>query len=216
MRFHLGKGGKFCQSYILLVFRNSEGLSCKACRSLPEISAYWEQFGSMLFPTKREGPWPPHLCWVPLWVGQYCMPAGFGPLLLTCDGLCHPLLGTSPAPAGQEMLWARRTQRPGKTPPLRSGLDGTCSPSSCNLGSYMSILSSLKSCRGTWTLSSTPLRLIFQIVISEGVPVMPVSRCWWSDAPSFWEHFPPAQLPWAAQTLGSTGAMSWAGPASST
>ena len=29
------------------------------------------------------------------------------PLLLACEGLCHPRLGAGSAPAAQEMLWAR-------------------------------------------------------------------------------------------------------------
>lgn len=30
-----------------------------------------------------------------------------GPLLLTCEGLCHPCLGSGSAAPGQEVLWAR-------------------------------------------------------------------------------------------------------------
>lgn len=37
-----------------------------------------------------------------------------GPLLLTCGGLCHSCLGSGSAASGQEILWARWTQKCGK------------------------------------------------------------------------------------------------------
>lgn len=37
-----------------------------------------------------------------------------GPLLLTCEGLCHPCLGSGSAGSVQEILWARWTQKCGE------------------------------------------------------------------------------------------------------